>query len=87
MTIHAAKGLEFPIVFIAGLEEGIFPSGKSFEDITPSFSQNGELKVGQLVKHDVFGKGVIKSISGNRATVIFENVGEKTIKKDFLKGA
>ncbi len=150
MTIHAAKGLEFPIVFIAGVEEGIFPSGRAFEDpeqmeeerrlfyvaITRamekvyityakqrysfggkpletkpsrflkdikddleilgkkkpknkalSFSQNGELKVGQLVRHDIFGKGVVKSISGNRATVIFENVGEKTIRKDFLKGA
>lgn len=29
MTIHAAKGLEFPVVFIPGLEEGIFPGAQS----------------------------------------------------------
>ncbi|GMO49020.1 MAG: UvrD-helicase domain-containing protein [Termitinemataceae bacterium] len=32
MTIHASKGLEFPVVFIAGAEEGILPSERSIED-------------------------------------------------------
>ncbi len=32
MTIHAAKGLEFPVVFLAGMEDGIFPSSQNRED-------------------------------------------------------
>ncbi len=32
MTIHAAKGLEFPIVFVAGMEQGLFPSDRGNDD-------------------------------------------------------
>lgn len=32
MTLHSAKGLEFPVVFIAGVEEGLFPHGLSLDD-------------------------------------------------------
>ncbi len=32
MTLHAAKGLEFPVVFIAGMEQGLFPLGKAMND-------------------------------------------------------
>ena len=32
MTLHSAKGLEFDHVFIAGMEEGIFPGSRSFDD-------------------------------------------------------
>jgi DNA helicase II / ATP-dependent DNA helicase PcrA len=32
MTLHNAKGLEFPVVFISGLEDGLFPLAKAYDD-------------------------------------------------------
>lgn len=36
MTLHISKGLEFPVVFIVGMEDGLFPSFRSMDDLDPS---------------------------------------------------
>ena len=38
MTLHSAKGLEFPQVFIVGMEEGMFPSQMSLDETIPAIS-------------------------------------------------
>ena len=41
MTVHAAKGLEFPYVFLCGMNEGIFPSGRT--DTLPGMEEERRL--------------------------------------------
>lgn len=43
MTVHAAKGLEFPVVFVSGMEEGIFPHIRPGEDDPASLEEERRL--------------------------------------------
>ncbi len=150
MTIHASKGLEFDIVFLPRVEDGILPHKLSFDSdqrieeerrlfyvastrakklLILSFTRAGQpsrflkeidislienksvftkaekrektyietpfykkekkknfynFEVGQIVSHSIFGKGVIKRLSENKALVLFE-AGEKLVITDFLE--
>lgn len=41
MTVHSAKGLEFPVVFMVGMENGLFPGAASLKVIQKWKSQEG----------------------------------------------
>ena len=160
MTLHAAKGLEFPVVFMAGMEESIFPHANSFfdkeqleeerrlcyvgmtraeeelylihansrllfggvqsnppsrflKDISaeysdranvnvpsmpnsnvskPSFSNEPRVvedtvqinaNIGDRVRHQIFGMGVIEQLDGENATISFTRGGKKKLNLSF----
>ncbi len=72
MTLHAAKGLEFPVVFIIGLEQGILPHSRSFESDSEREEERRLLFVGitRARKELYLSLCRVREFRGQRTTTI-----------------
>src|SRR4030095_9047468 len=98
MTAHSAKGLEFPVVFIVGLEDGLFPHSRSATDaaeleeerrlcyVAMTRAQN-QLYVSHAVKRRVYGEELASEPSQFLNEMPLELIEDLTLGKSWLSFA
>ena len=98
MTAHSAKGLEFPVVFIVGLEDGLFPHSRSATDpaeleeerrlcyVAMTRAQN-QLYVSHAIKRRVYGEELASEPSQFLNEMPLELIDDLTLGKSWLSFA
>ena len=86
LTLHAAKGLEFPVVFIVGLDEGILPHQRSFEDPEAMHEERRLMYVGMTRAKDrlyllrAFRRSIYGDSGPSEASRFFDDIPEHLLK-------
>jgi DNA helicase-2/ATP-dependent DNA helicase PcrA len=88
MTMHAAKGLEFPVVFIVGMEEGIFPHSRALNDMTELEEERRLAYVGitraqeQLLVSHAWSRNLYGSTQYNPPSRFLDEIPEDLIERE-----
>ena len=89
MTLHSAKGLEFPTVVLAGLEEGLFPHSRSRDDEAELEEERRLCYVGitrarkQLVLTSAARRRVFGEYQNTEPSRFIEEIPADLIEQDF----
>lgn len=85
MTLHSAKGLEFPVVFLVGMEEGLFPHARSLDDQSSLEEERRLAYVGitrareELFLTYAYSRQVFGAMQNNRVSRFLDDVPEELL--------
>ncbi len=91
LTLHAAKGLEFPVVFIAGLDDGVLPHKRSFEDAEEMAEERRLMYVGltrakdRLILTRAFRRTTYGDFSVSTPSRFLEDIPTRLVSGHFAK--
>lgn len=87
MTLHSAKGLEFPVVFIPGMEDGVFPGPSAYDDPAKMEEERRLCYVGiTRAKEKLYLTGALQRMLYGRTDYTVESIFLNEMDKDFITG-
>ncbi|MCF0141076.1 MAG: ATP-binding domain-containing protein [Mogibacterium sp.] len=87
MTLHSAKGLEFPIVFIPGLENGVFPGSSATEELSKMEEERRLCYVGiTRAKKKLYLTNARYRMLYGKSDFTMESIFLNEMDKDFIEG-